>query len=171
LQAAKKRQIGLTKPGAFRDADQSAHKATTRKVAYIGFRINGSRVRLGWGFRAIFEQLGGSMGTLHIRRPTAMADWLRKYRIIVDNTEVGAIGSGSDLQVELPAGPHLVRAKVDWCSSNVVSLDVGEKSWHELEVGSNLRGWRLLQGYLYVTIWRSHYLYLRPGEAGERQLT
>jgi hypothetical protein len=81
---------------------------------------------------------------------------------VVDGADMGVVGSGSDFQVELPAGQHTVVARIDWCSSNVVSLDVGENSWHDLEVGSNLRGWRLYLGFLYVTVWRSHYLYLSP---------
>lgn len=102
------------------------------------------------------------MGVLRIRRPAGLADALRKYRIVVGGTEVGEVAAGGELQLDLPVGRHTVVARIDWCSSNTVTLDVEAQSWQELEVGSPLRGWRLSLGVLYVFFWPSQYLYLRP---------
>src|SRR4051812_31358937 len=102
------------------------------------------------------------MGVVRIRRAVQVNDKLRSYRILMDGTCVGTIASRGELQLELPAGRHNLLARIDWCSSNAVTLNVEENSWHELEVGSPIRGWRLWVGaaFLYIAIWRSHYLYL-----------
>jgi hypothetical protein len=53
-------------------------------------------------------------------------------------------------------------ARIDWCGSNSVRVKVRQGVTYDLEVGSNLRGWRLLVAIVYVTVLHSEYLYLRP---------
>ena len=52
-------------------------------------------------------------------------------------------------------------AKIDWCSSNMLQVEVKEGAIYELEVGSNLTGWRILLVMIYITVLCSDYLYLR----------
>jgi hypothetical protein len=104
------------------------------------------------------------MAVLRFYRPTQFADFLRCYRLFVDEVCVGQIVTGGELDVEVPAGRHEVRARIDWCSSNRLLLDIGQGDKCNLEVGSSLGGWRLLLALLYITLWTSDYLYLRAAE-------
>jgi hypothetical protein len=55
----------------------------------------------------------------------------RRFKIYVDGVKVGAIGDGKTLHFPVPAGAHRVRAKLDWCSSPelVVELGPGEQAY------------------------------------------
>lgn len=107
------------------------------------------------------------MATLRVQRPSQYADWLRKYRIFVDGSPVGDISAGSDSTFEVSQGRREVLARIDWCSSNSVNVEIEDAHECTLEVGSNLNGWRLLLGFLYITFWRSDYLYLREVDSGQ----
>lgn len=105
------------------------------------------------------------MPILRFQRPTQLADSLRAYRLFIDGVFVGEINTGSEVEFEVSAGLHEVIARIDWCSSNRLEVDIPERSVRSLEVGSNLGGWRLIFGLLYVLFLPSHYLYLRPSWA------
>jgi hypothetical protein len=79
------------------------------------------------------------MGAVRIRRPTQWADVLRHYRIFVDGQNVAKIARDTHVQFDLPAGQHTIIARIDWCSSNSIVLDVEENSLHHLEVGSRIK--------------------------------
>ncbi|TDT95976.1 hypothetical protein EDD99_7818 [Streptomyces sp. 846.5] len=44
-------------------------------------------------------------------------DVFRRYRVIIDDTQVGLIGRGQTLRFDVPAGAHQLQLKIDWCSS------------------------------------------------------
>lgn len=102
------------------------------------------------------------MGTLRFRRPAQYADFFRNYQLFVDGVRVGEIDAGWQVQIAVPAGIHEVVARLDWCSSNTLRVAVSEGATHAIEVGTNLRGWRLLFILAYITILRADYLYVRP---------
>jgi hypothetical protein len=101
------------------------------------------------------------MPPVRIRRTKQPADLLRNYRIYIDGVFVGHLGFGAELTVAVAPGHHTVVARIDWCRSNTVGIEVHEGMDCLLEVGSNLRGWRLLLVFLYITFWRTKYLYLQ----------
>lgn len=101
------------------------------------------------------------MPPVRVRRTQQPADLLRKYRIFIDGVLVGHLAHGGELAVEVPPGFHSVVVWIDWCRSNVVGIEVRDGTECLLEVGSNLRGWRLLLIFLYITLWRARYLYLQ----------
>jgi hypothetical protein len=105
------------------------------------------------------------MATIGIRRPNQYADWLRKYTICVDGRPVGDIGAGSEIKFEVSPGRRAILAKIDWCRSNAIEVNVKDGIECTLEVGSNLTGWRFFLGLLYVAFWKSQYLYLREAQA------
>lgn len=105
-------------------------------------------------------------GTLILSRPRQYADLLRKYRIVVDDLEIGRIGSGEDLRVELPEGEHRIVARIDWARSNRLSFGVRAQEVTEIEVGSNVRGWLLIAAIYFATIGFRDYLYLRHRISG-----
>ncbi len=65
------------------------------------------------------------MGTLRVTRPAGRhRDARRPYRVLVDGVERGSLPSGEQVDVPLPAGPHRVRAAIDWTGSPEVDVDV-----------------------------------------------
>ncbi|HXG08754.1 MAG TPA: hypothetical protein VNK04_03110 [Gemmataceae bacterium] len=101
------------------------------------------------------------MAAIRIRRPTQYADWLRKYRLFVDGVPVAEISRGSEVEIDVTPGWHEVLARIDWCSSGTLWIEVRQDEVCQLEVGSNIRGWRMFVGFVYAFILRSRYLYLR----------
>jgi hypothetical protein len=101
------------------------------------------------------------MATLILTRPRQYVDMLRRYTIIVDGHRRATIRRGQTISLDLPPGRHQVVAKIDWCRSNPVEIEVGPEGRHFLEVGSNLTGWRILNALAYIIRWPDRYLYLR----------
>ncbi|MFE2582928.1 hypothetical protein [Streptomyces sp. NPDC059378] len=44
-------------------------------------------------------------------------DALRRYAVLLDDAQVGSIGRGQTLRLEVPSGAHQLQLKIDWCSS------------------------------------------------------
>lgn len=107
------------------------------------------------------------MAVLRFSRPRQFADRFRRYRLLVNGVGVGDIAAGGAVEVDVPAGSHEVRARIDWCSSRRLVIDVADGGECRLEVGSSLRGWRqFLLARLYLTVWAADYLYVRVAEPG-----
>lgn len=47
----------------------------------------------------------------------ARRDRARKYKVLLDGREVGAIGAGECLSLPVTAGEHELRLKIDWLGS------------------------------------------------------
>ncbi|MEJ6393639.1 hypothetical protein V8J82_10255 [Gymnodinialimonas sp. 2305UL16-5] len=72
--------------------------------------------------------------TLIVHRGGGWADRIRAYRIFVNDVEVGRIKRNSSLELTVPAGLHMVGAKIDWtraepvlvdpCAGEIVEIDV-----------------------------------------------
>ena len=105
-------------------------------------------------------------GTLLITRPRQFADIFRRYRVFVDDNEVGRIKRGGVLQVQVPDGDHAVVARIDWARSNFLNVTVRAGDTTELEVGSNVRERARLGTVYSVTVGAESYLYLRPRVVG-----
>lgn len=106
------------------------------------------------------------MAILTIQRPKTYVDLIRNYQIFVDGARVDEIAAGSALELALPPGHHEVFAKIDWCRSNPLEVELREDRECVLEVGPNVGPFGVLRGLLYVTLFRSKYLYLRKLSSG-----
>jgi hypothetical protein len=98
---------------------------------------------------------------LRIIRPRRVGDLFLPYQLFVDGACVGAAWPGSELEVQLPPGRYDLVARIDCYSSNTLAVELEQGRTLAVEVGSNVRGWRALLGFLYLTVMRSRYLYLR----------
>ena len=58
------------------------------------------------------------------RAPDGGRDQFRRYKVFVDDTQVGLIGRAQTLRFDLPAGPHRLRLKIAWCSSPTLTAMV-----------------------------------------------
>jgi hypothetical protein len=61
------------------------------------------------------------------------------YQILIDSQRTGSIGPGKTVEVELPPGPHHIRARIAFLGSQPVAIDAGQDETHQLVVGPNLR--------------------------------
>ena len=102
------------------------------------------------------------MSVLSIRRGTGFPGWLRGYRIFVDGEEHGTVRNNSTRSVEVASGRHRVQLRLDWSTSDVVDVDVGDRG-AVLACGPAVRGgWSAfsLSRPVADTIW------LRPQASG-----
>jgi hypothetical protein len=77
------------------------------------------------------------MATIRIQRPKMFgAAVARKFRIYIDGTQVGMIGYGQQKEFETTAGRHTVTAKIDWCGSPDVIVNLNENETKCLTVKS-----------------------------------
>jgi hypothetical protein len=85
------------------------------------------------------------MATIKIKRTTEWVNMGRNYKIFIDGQFVGKIASGATKEFQTTAGQHIVVAKIDWCSSPNISINVNSNETKYLKVG-NFRhsGWLLL---------------------------
>jgi len=88
---------------------------------------------------------------------------IRPYKIFIDNIHCGDIMSDETKEFVVDNGSHTVCAKIDWCRSNELCVDIND-SVVELEVGNSLIGWKFLFMSLYMSIWRDKYLFLKEKE-------
>lgn len=64
-------------------------------------------------------------GTIVVSRaPDGGRDQFRRYKVFIDDTQVGLIGRGRTLRFDLPVGPHRLQLKIAWCSSPTLTAMV-----------------------------------------------
>lgn len=97
--------------------------------------------------RIIFYRAGG------------WTDRARAYKLLIDDEECGRIKRNSSLAVDVPAGQHRVTARIDWCSGNIVTVDVEDGGLVEIDV-SNPHG--ALRGPFVISSAPDTYLALVP---------
>ena len=97
---------------------------------------------------------------IRITRSSAFRDVAYSYRIFIDGVECGEILRGETKEFAVDNGHHIVCAKIDWCRSNELSVDVND-SIVELEVGSSLEGWGFLLMEYYLSFGKNKYLWLK----------
>ena len=90
-------------------------------------------------------------GTLVVSRPRGgWRDFARSYRIEVDGRRCGGVRRGRTLTLSLPAGRHVVCARIDWMGSPVLLVDVPAGSSVTCRVepagGAWSAGWHVASG-------------------------
>jgi hypothetical protein len=105
-------------------------------------------------------------GRLNVKRPNQYADKSRRYRIYVDGARVGTLKAREELSLDVPVGEHDVIARIDWCRSNVLKVNVRTPEPTEVEVSSNAMNGAGFLALYYVTFGYSKYLSLRLARRG-----
>jgi hypothetical protein len=57
------------------------------------------------------------------RKRGGWRDWARSYLVMLDDQDVGKIKRGERLELPVPAGPHELFLKIDWCQSRSFTFD------------------------------------------------
>ena len=66
------------------------------------------------------------MAKIKIQRTSKFTNKMRDYQIFIDGQKVGKISDGETKEFEVTTGKHSVTAKVDWCSSPDVLINIGD---------------------------------------------
>ncbi|RWX45492.1 hypothetical protein H206_02155 [Candidatus Electrothrix aarhusensis] len=82
---------------------------------------------------------------LILTRDKAFSDFARKYKVVLDDKEIGEIKNGGTFESVIPSGPHSLKLTVDWCGSKVLEFDAAPDQEVRINGSSNLRGWRILK--------------------------
>jgi len=98
--------------------------------------------------------------TIELVRTSQFANAGRAYSICIDGAKVGSVRDGQTSEFPVSPGTHSAQARIDWCRSRPLEVEVAEGEKVSLEVGCNSRGWRLLLQTFYV-LWPYAYLYVR----------
>jgi hypothetical protein len=65
---------------------------------------------------------------------------MRDFKIFIDGQQVGDIGNGETKEFSVAVGKHNVIAKIDWCSSPDVAIEIKDNETKELRVSSFKNG-------------------------------
>ena len=84
------------------------------------------------------------MSIIRIKRPLQWFDALRKYHIIIDGSKAGTISPGKTVEFPVEVGNHTIKVKIDWYSSDTLSLNVEANETKDYTVSSVKYGWLLL---------------------------
>ncbi|MCY0967785.1 hypothetical protein [Chryseobacterium wangxinyae] len=97
------------------------------------------------------------MAKIIINRSSEYSNNLRSIGIYLDDIKIGELLDGESEEFEIEEGKHKIRAKIDWCRSNLVDLNV--KSDETLRF--NLSGRNPFLALFYITFGKDNYLELK----------
>jgi len=75
------------------------------------------------------------MATIKIKRTSQFVNMARNYEIFIDGHFVGKIANGKTAEFPVTAGKHTVVAKIDWCTSPEILIEIGTDEIKHLTVG------------------------------------
>jgi hypothetical protein len=92
----------------------------------------------------------GEDARILVSRPRGGSSRYSAFRVVVDDHEVGKLRRGSTLVAQVGAGTHQVRARVNWCSSRTLTLELASGETAELVCSAPAK--RVLLDFLVVTV-------------------
>lgn len=92
------------------------------------------------------------------REKSHLQDIIRDYTILLNGKEVARVSNGAEAEFDVEPGKHTVQMKIDWCRSLALDVNVDAEKTVTLLCGPNFS---LLLGFLYITVWRNKYIWLR----------
>jgi len=102
------------------------------------------------------------MPTLEITRSSEYANRLRKIKLFLDGKHLDSISNGETMRFEIAAGNHLLQAKVDWCTSNVINFSVAADATKSFTMTSFAKNnsFGIFAAIYYITLGANKYLQL-----------
>ena len=91
------------------------------------------------------------MSAIKIQRTSEFNNQLRHYKLFIDGHEVGIIADGETKYFTTSIGQHTVTAKIDWCSSPDLIVDVKDNEVTTLKL-SGFKYGKWLFPVMYVII-------------------
>ncbi len=100
---------------------------------------------------------------IHVdRQAGGYTDRARAYKVLVDGEERGKVKHGEGVEIEVAPGDHQVQMKVDWATSQPLSVTLAEGERAEFVCAPNANP---LTAIFYATFKRSNYIRLEPSAA------
>ena len=84
------------------------------------------------------------MATIRLKRTSEYNNRTKDFKIFIDGQQVGTIANGETKNFPSTVGKHIVTAKIDWCRSPDISIDVEENQTGNLKVGGFKNGQLLM---------------------------
>ncbi len=97
------------------------------------------------------------MGKIIINRSNEFSNYIRSVEIHLDDKKIGSIKNGESKTFEVAPGKHVLKAKIDWCTSNEIHLEIDL----EETLRYNLTGTNPFFNLYYITFGRKRYLKLK----------
>ncbi|MCC7454768.1 MAG: hypothetical protein IT222_11415 [Crocinitomix sp.] len=72
------------------------------------------------------------MAQIRIDRISGYSNKYRKIKLVLNEQVVGSINDGEIKIINVPAGKHKFKAKIDWCQSNELEFNLEEGAKIEL---------------------------------------
>ena len=98
---------------------------------------------------------------IHLIRTSQSANSGRKVEIYVDDYLKTKLANGSEKIIEVSPGQHTVLAKIDWCKSQKLTLNLEPREKKKLICGSKLVGWKKWLTLFYLFS-KNEFIYLEP---------
>ncbi|MPM33947.1 hypothetical protein SDC9_80528 [bioreactor metagenome] len=98
---------------------------------------------------------------IKINRLSGYGDLARKYKVMLDDKQIGEIKDGESKCFQVEEGEHTLYLKIDWCKSNKVNFNASKDEEVEFECGGSMRGWKLFLGLIYITFLKNKYLWIK----------
>jgi len=100
---------------------------------------------------------------IRVTRVSAYTDRFRKYEIYIDDLLRGHIKNKETKEFPVENGTHIIYAKIDWCRSSELEIDV-DGSVVDVEVGPSLQGAKHLiplNEIVHITALKDEYLWIK----------
>ena len=75
------------------------------------------------------------MATIILNRTSEYVNRLRNYGVYIDGKKVGTIANGDTKEFNVSPGQQSIVTKIDWCSSQTVTFDIGNDEVKNFKVG------------------------------------
>lgn len=87
------------------------------------------------------------MGKLIIKRRSEWINKMRNIELHLDGKQIGKIADGEVKIFDLAPGSYSLRAKIDWCSSQVQNVTIGDEGSQTIELCAYKKN-----GYIFAAI-------------------
>jgi hypothetical protein len=75
-------------------------------------------------------------------------DRIRAYRVKIDGVQAGSLRAGETLDFAVSPGDHTVQVAIDWCTSPLREVRVGDGQTAQLTCRSGGSSWEIWQSLL-----------------------
>ena len=107
---------------------------------------------------SIVEDSSTPENCLTLVRGVELTNYLRKYKVILDNSVIGEIASGETKHFNISKGEHELSVKIDWCKSKPLLFSHEEGGNTKILCGASYNDWKCL--FMHI-IKPSNYVYVR----------
>jgi hypothetical protein len=75
------------------------------------------------------------MAALILKRTSQFANYFRDYSIQINNKTATTLSNGEKIEIDLEANTYRIQAKIDWMSSENLSISLKENEVKTIEIG------------------------------------